>query len=290
MLHSDIAMLVVPFSQSSVGCRKTSTVVAKDGLVVGAGCEGVHWTFARALLDGVEPSPSRNPTARLWVIATAVWLLENRDYTNAEAHVEHAQRWYPTDADVLFQHGYYHGAIAAAAVQAAAREAALTLPAAREQTAEAAELLGRALVSNPDLTEARVRRGHALNVLGRSQEASDELRRAQAGVQNTQLRFYAELFLGDARLALRDYASARECFARAAALYPRAQSARLALSLVARRTGDRAAALQEIEKPLSRWSDDGVDADPWWTYRYWQLRGSAELLAELRLWFTVASR
>ncbi len=264
LLHSDIAMLVVPFSRSDQGCRTTPAMTAEDGLVVGSSCVGIHWTFARALLDNVAPSPSRNATVRLWSLATIGSMLEGRDYTNAGAHVEHIQRWFPTDADILFQHGYYHEAIAAPGVQAAARGVAMDLPSAHEQLTEAAELFRLALVSNPDLTEARVRRGRALSVLGRFQEASDELRRALAGAHNVQLRYYAELFLGDADQSLGQYASARDCYGRAVALYPRAQSPRLALSLVARRTGDRTTALREIEQPLSRQPDEWEQTDPWW--------------------------
>jgi tetratricopeptide (TPR) repeat protein len=132
------------------------------------------------------------------------------------------------------------------------------------------------------LAEARVRRGRVLRALGRYQEASDELRRAEAGLLNVQLRYYAALFLGDAHAALGQYASARDSYGRAIALYPNAQSPRLALSLVARRTGDRVAALREIATILARPADEGALADPLWTYHVWQQRPASDLLAELR--------
>jgi hypothetical protein len=289
LLHADIALLVDPVSRSDQGCRTTETMTAKDGLVVGSGCEDIHWTFARALLDNLTPSPSRSATVRLWSLATIGSMLEGRDYTNGGAHVEHIQRWFPADADILFQHGYYHEAIAAPLVQAVARDVALNLPSAHEQLREAAELFRLALVSNPDLAEARVRRGRALGGLGRFQEASDELRRALAGVLNVQLRYYAELFLGDADHALGQYASARDCYRRAVALYPGAQSPRLALSLVARLTGDRMAALGEIEQTLSRPPDEWAPTDPWWAYHVWQVRRAGDLLAELRKSFLAGS-
>ena len=281
LLHADIAMLVVPTSSTGQGCRATDAVTASDGLIVGSGCEGIHWTFARALLDNLTPSPSRSAIARLWSHATTAWMLESRDYTDAAPHVEHIQRWFPTDADVLFEHGYYHESLAAPVVQAVTRGLSLNFPSARGQLTEAAELFRRALVSNPDLAEARVRRGRVLHVLGQDQEASDELRRAQAGLHNVQLRYFAELFLGDAHEALGQYASARDCYGRAAALFPGAQSPRLALSLLARRTGDRIAALHELETILARPPDEWAYADPWWTYRVWQLRPARDLLAEL---------
>jgi len=285
LLHADIAMLVVPTSLSDQGCRVTQAVTANDGLIVGSGCEGIHWIFARALLDNLTPSPSRSATARLWSLATIAWMLEGRDYTDGRTHLEHIQRWFPADADILFQHGYYHEALAAPVVQAVARNVSLELPSAREQLTEAAELFRRALVSNPDLAEARVRRGRVLHALGQDQEASDELQRAKAGLLNVHLRYYAELFLGDAHEALGQYASARDCYGRAVALCPGAQSPRLALSLLARRTGDRIAALHELETILTRPPDEWAYADPWWTYHVWQLRPARDLLAELRTSF-----
>jgi len=289
LLHADIEMFVVPAGPSDQGCRGTPSMMAKDGQAVGSGCGGMHWIFARALLDNLAPSPSRSATARLWSLATTGWMLENRDYSNGGAHVEHVQRWFPADADILFEHGYYHDALAAPAVQAAARDASLGLPSAREQLTEAAGLFRRALVSNPDLAEARVRRGRVLGALGRHQEASDELRRAQAGLLNDQLRYYAELFLGDAHAALGQSASAQDCYGRAGALYPGAQSPRLALSLLARRTGDRLAALHEIETILARPPDEWAHTDPWWAYHVWQLRSARDLLAELRTSFLAES-
>jgi tetratricopeptide (TPR) repeat protein len=282
LLHADIAMLVVPIGLSAQGCRATEAVTAKDGLIVGSGCEDIHWSFARALLDHLTPSPSRSATARLWSLATTAWMLEGRDYTDAGPHVEHIQRWFPTDADILFEHGRYHEALAAPGVQVIARDVSLNLPSARRQLTEAAELFRLALVSNPDLAEARVRRGRVLHALGQDQEASHELRRATAGLLNVQLRYYAELFLGDAHAALGQYAPARDCYARAATLYPGAQSPRLALSLLARRTGGRVAALHELETILARPPDEWTYADPWWTYHVWQLRPARDLLAELR--------
>jgi tetratricopeptide (TPR) repeat protein len=282
ILHADIEMFVVPIIPSPQGCRARPAWTAIDGQIVGSDCRGIHWIFARALLDNLAPSPSRSATARLWSLATVASMLEDRDYSNGGAHVEHIQRWFPADADILFQHGYYHEALAAPTVQAAARDVSLDLPSARAQLTEAAELFRRALVSNPDLAEARVRRGRVLRALGRYQEASDELRRAEAGLLNVQLRYYSALFLGDAHAALGQYASARDSYGRAIALYPNAQSPRLALSLVARRTGDRVAALREIATILARPADEGALADPLWTYHVWQQRPASDLLAELR--------
>ncbi len=281
LLHADIAMLVVPYRASNAGCRPGPTAVTSDGSRVGSGCECFHWAIGRALLDLVEPAPSSRAAVRLWYLATIASLLERRDYANAGPHVEHAQKVFPLDADILFQHGCYHDALTAPLVQVAVRDLALTLASAREQLTEAAELYRKTLVSDPSRAEARVRRGRILISLARYGEAADELQEALKGARRGQLAYYGELFLGDAAQSLGRDTAARDCYRRAAALYPDAQSPHLALSLLARRTGDRASALRELEQPLVHPFPDRARTDPWWAYYDWQERRAVDVWTEL---------
>ncbi len=76
--------------------------------------------------------------------------------------------------------------------------------------------------------------------------------------------YLAELFLGREEEALGRRDEARRHYERAAELYPNAQSPRLALSRLARQTGDRASAQRALQT-LASVSD--VDrADPWWLF------------------------
>ena len=75
-----------------------------------------------------------------------------------------------------------------------------------------------------------------------------------------------ELFLGRAEEALGHDEAARAAFERASALYPNAQSPRLALSQIARRAGNRAAAQRELQAIAALPDDERRREDPWWLY------------------------
>jgi hypothetical protein len=80
------------------------------------------------------------------------------------------------------------------------------------------------------------------------------------------LLYWALLFLGkqDEMLGNRD--RARLSYERASALFPRAQSPRLALSQLARRTGDRRAAQRQLAALAGLPADEQQREDPWWDY------------------------
>ena len=110
-----------------------------------------------------------------------------------------------------------------------------------------------------------------MTLQGRHEEAANQLRRAAAAAGNSGTQYCAWLFLGVAEQSLGRADRARESFDQAAALYPRAQSAYLALSQLARRSGDRASALEAIGHVLDLSASDRQREDPWLTY----LQGSA---------------
>jgi len=78
--------------------------------------------------------------------------------------------------------------------------------------------------------------------------------------------YLAELFLGRAEETRGNDAAARAAFERASALYPKAQSPRLALSQIARRAGNRAAAQRELHALAELPNDQNQREDPWWLY------------------------
>ena len=75
----------------------------------------------------------------------------------------------------------------------------------------------------------------------------------------------AWLFLGVEEQLLGRLDLAGESFDKAAGLYPRAQSPYLALSQLARRSGDRLGAHRAIQQVLALSADDREREDPWWT-------------------------
>ena len=75
---------------------------------------------------------------------------------------------------------------------------------------------------------------------------------------------------------------ARQAYERAGALYPRAQSPRLALSALAARNGGQAEALSAIKSVLEG-DDPQRDDDPWWSYYTSQSRDLEGILTALHV-------
>jgi tetratricopeptide (TPR) repeat protein len=134
----------------------------------------------------------------------------------------------------------------------------------RNELQRAEQFFREALALAPDDVEARLRLGHTLGELGRHKEAAVELQTALDAKPDSKRLYLAELFLGRVEEALERRDVARRCYERAAALYPNAQSPELALSRLARQTGDRSAAQRSLER-LASMVDIGV-SDPWWGF------------------------
>jgi len=109
-----------------------------------------------------------------------------------------------------------------------------------------------------------VRLGHTLGELGRHKEAAAELRQAIDARPDKPRLYLAELFLGRAEAAIGRRDEARWHYERAASLYPNAQSPLLALSGLARQTGDRASAQRSLASLVA--VNDSEPFDPWWEF------------------------
>jgi tetratricopeptide (TPR) repeat protein len=153
----------------------------------------------------------------------------------------------------------------------------IALPAAEREIA--AGFLQRAIDADPQAAEPRIRLGRLLGLRGRHEDARRELVRALAQPLPPAIEYYAQLFLGTEQATLAQPDEARRAFERAEALYPHAQSPRLALSRSLRDTGDRDAALSAV-LGLDREPQPG--ADPWWAYATTHVTGAGTLIAQLR--------
>ena len=139
----------------------------------------------------------------------------------------------------------------------------------------------RALAADSSLPELHMRLGHVLLLLEHEADAAKELRVALESEGDPLLRYYGELFVGAAEERLGHADAARQAYGEAAALYPNAQSPHLALSALARRLGDRATALKELQIVFELQQADSPPDDPWWTYYKSQARNADDLLEEL---------
>ena len=296
LLHGDVAVLapramIVPTEARSTARPQRFRMEISDGREVGMNQSAVHWEIARMLLDFVKPrgsdraDPGRDEMVRQWYRATAAWMQRHEDHDRA--HLGRARELFPSDPDILFlsacQSETYAGVQIQAAVQSAVLATGVTLEVGSERTElrDAERLFRRTLEIRPEHAEARMRLGRVLALLGRHADAAAELRRASEALTETQLRYYVSLFLGAEEEALGNREAARTAYEQANTLAPVAQSPLLALSQLARRSGDRAAALRAMDRMFALEIDDPHD-DPWWWYYVDQGRDADDLLDSMR--------
>ena len=298
LLHGDVPV-IAPLAMSAeiepraVAGPERFRIEISDGREIELRQSAVHWEMARMLLDFVGPrgsdraDPGGDDMVRQWYRATAAWMQLRQ--VHDKFHLDRARELFPADPDILFLAGCQRETFAGPAIQAAVRSAVLPtgvtidVESGRGELRQAETLFRRALEIKPDHMEARLHFGRVLALLGRPADAAVELRRAVVELRETQLLYYAQLFLGSEEEALGNREAARAAYEHAAELSPTAQSPLLALSQLARRHGDRPAALRAMERLFTiPGGDPSEHDDPWWSYYVFQARDAGELLEALR--------
>jgi tetratricopeptide (TPR) repeat protein len=295
LLHTDVAMLLPTSSEPVVPSSAPGPQRLRMSLADGFGSDfrqvAVHWDLARMLLDYVKPrgsdhpAPGRDDMVRDWYRATAAWMQSREDYDTV--HLNRARDIFPTDPVILFLSGTQAETYAAPHIQSAVRSAVVpavvrfAVGSDRAELRQAEGFFRRALTLGPAPPELHLRFGHVLSLLERHADAAKELRDALASEDEAVLRYYGQLFLGAAEESLGHADAARNAYSEAVALYPAAQSPHIALSALARRRGDRATALREMQTVFEFERAESAPDDPWWTYYTAQARKADELLSAL---------
>jgi tetratricopeptide (TPR) repeat protein len=290
MLHADVAMssgsqLFDSDDSRVAGAVNRVTIRVDDGRDTAVLFGAIHWDIARSLLDVVRPAGDR--MVLRWYQATGSWMQATGFHESVD-HLSSGLRLFPKDATLLFLRGAEHESLARPAIQAAAQSA--DLPAGYQLAVQSQETefrqaeaqFRRALEVAPDHFEARLRLGGVLLLRGRSREAAEELRQANAAAADELMKYYAAMFLGAAEEAQANFDAAGELYTRASALYPNAQSPHVAHSALARRRGDRAGALAAMERVFELAAAHPDGDDPWWTYDVAAGRGHERLLDDLK--------
>ena len=294
LLQTDVAMATAnafrPVDGDATGSSQPVRLHMVDGEAAGVGAGDTYWAIARDLVDAIMPRP--DTMSRRWYIATNAWMQEARQYN--PAHLERARALFPDDPIIALLRGTQAEVYASPPIQLVARGAILPTGFVMEIGSEGAELrtaetfLQRAVRLDPSSHEAHLHFGHVLFLRGKAQEAVAELAAASMTLDPL-LRYYADLFRGAAEESLAHLDLARAAYEHAAMLFPHAQSPALALSALAARRGDRAAALQAIDAVFARREIDDSE-EPWWSYSSVQGRHADALLEELRATFREAQR
>jgi tetratricopeptide (TPR) repeat protein len=294
MLHADIGMLaqegLVRAAGPSVAGTPPSgrTVLVSDGRIRGPDDRDRHWLMASWLLDAVTPEPGQDDWVHRWYRAAASRTRRDSELASAAPLLDRAKQLFPGDALFPFHVGCLHETLASPAVQAVVaseappRGASTTVFRPGTNWAQAASAFNAALALQPEWPEARLRLGRVLGLLGRHQEAVAMLGRVLRETTDPPLVYWGSLFLGAEQVSLGRDAEARASFARARALRPAAQAPSLALSQLARQSGDRAQAVAELRAVLTLPSDEVTRYDPMWDYRAPRTSEADTLFAELR--------
>jgi tetratricopeptide (TPR) repeat protein len=314
LLHAEAAIVTPPYkiesetaSASAPGSRERSThetpiltqerlSAGEDGRKLGAVSAMWHWPFARFLLDLLVSSRHVDPFVGEWYHATSAYMLARRAWAELDPQLQRAGQILPDDAGSVFDRACYAETLGLPVVQSFATPAPPVppggislswtarrppqtsgIPPQATTNAEAERLFKRVLEIEPHYMEARVRLARLLDLRGRHEEALRELTQVLGASPPSAVAFYAHMFAGRASLNLRQLDIAREHDAAALALFPTAQSAKLALSQVEVLRGDTPAALAPL---LTLSSGDG--ADPWWEYHLCAGRDAETLLTALR--------
>lgn len=270
-MHADIARLI-PDEMQRRSVRQQRILIVSDGRHQGSRFVSIHWDLGRSLLDAVAPHPASHPGVLAWYQETSTSLLRLRSLAEATVHLPRGRQIFPTDPRLLFLSGLLHERFSSPALQAAAASIVAAnrgetgLNSARSELTRAERFFRDTLGFEPLHAEARLRHGHVLNELGRHEQAVEALRAVLDGGVTGELRYFAELLLGRAEEALGHTAAARDRYEAALAVYPRAQSPRLALSQLARRSGDRGAAQRQLQVLAEPPLDERRREDPWWHY------------------------
>jgi tetratricopeptide (TPR) repeat protein len=232
----------------------------------------------------VGARPQNDDWVRRWYRATVAALQRAAEWDSL--HVDHAREIFPSDPYLLFLSGCLHEAFASAPVQNVMRTAdvpsgfSFDIESPKSEWRKAERFFDQAVRADPTFGEARIRHGRVLGELDRHADALAQLQEALKSTADPLLQYYGELFAGAEQEALGRYADARAAYERAAAWNPSAQAPHLALSHLARRTGDRKGAFAAMQRVFETAED--IPDDPWWAYYVTPGRDAETLLDGVR--------
>jgi tetratricopeptide (TPR) repeat protein len=283
MLHTDLLTSAMrdelAKTLESAGSSALSTIRVDDAQGRAVVDFGLYWSCARTAMDFAEPTPDGQGVVGDWYIATGGYLLNQRDYSDAKPHLEHARDVLPGEPRLALLLGSVDENLASPSIQALFQggRGAMTIGARVDLLRKADFQLRSALLLDPALNEARLRLGRVLLLLGRPDEALPMLAGAESGLRRTESKYAAALFSGLAHNELGNRAEAAAAFGRASAIFPDAQSARLALAEMAMLGSNHAEALAAVQS--IKYAD--VTSDPFWRYDtdlVWNIAGPLVLL------------
>jgi len=205
---------------------------------------------------------------RRWYLAAALDRHRFLEVEGAEALLQDGLRRFPADPEMHLALGSLEETRAGSGAPERLREAE------KEHRA--------ALGADGSLVEARLRRGRVLIQLGQTAEARAEITEALRTAHDPAHRYLGLLFQGRLLERSSEFTEAVRSYREAAALFPEAQAARMALGHALDHLGN----IRDSSAELRRAVVDGAPLferpDPWAAYFYGQSSRAESLLATLR--------
>jgi tetratricopeptide (TPR) repeat protein len=270
--------------------RPSNYVTVDDGEVTGLAGANPNWTFARLLLDRINPIPPDDVFVAAWYHGAASFLLRRGNFAEVVPLLDHAVEILPEDARLLFDRGTVEESLAMGLFQQAStlpedrHEAyipgsSLTSKPVRDVTlanpvalnARARGSYERAIEINPGLIEAHVRLARQLELIGEFARAAGEIKVALGLDPVADVAFYAHLLGARAANALGRDDDAEAHVQAALQLYPEADSAWLAASQTSLHRSDPGAAIERLGKLTEAQESTAPTTavrDPWPDYIY----------------------
>jgi tetratricopeptide (TPR) repeat protein len=235
------------------------------------------------LINSISPSPSQDPMARQWYIATTAYMQHRRLYVYARENLKSALEIFPSDDKFLFYTGALHEALSLSLMQniLLPQGGKVSYGSKKSELDQARKYFLKAIEINPGFAESHIHLGRVSGCLGYHSQAAEELQHAASLTNDPQLLYYTSLYLGYefAMLSRRD--EARDQYERAATLFPAAQSPLLALSELADSKGDDEGSLLALQRVFALPSRNSKNDDPLWVYDLAHVRDALALLGEL---------
>jgi tetratricopeptide (TPR) repeat protein len=247
---------------------------------------GTDGQFELALLyaglaDSFPADAALQAFARRWYLAAA---LDRHRYLEAEgatALLQDGLRRFPADPEMHLAKGSVYETLATWPVLRDVLAEATTGRDANEHLREAEKDYRAALAADGSLVEARLRHGRVLLLLGQTGEARTEITEGLRVARDPALRYLALLFQGRLLEGASALAEAVRSYREAAALFPEAQAARMALGHALDSLGDLAASRAELGHAIVDGAPLFERPDPWAAYPYGQSSRAESLLTAL---------
>ena len=249
-------------------------VFSRDGRPVGThGLDSQIW-WGRVLvitaLSRHQASEQQRELAITWFRTVTAVFSQRLNFADLQPHLSDAAHHLADEPGVLFDAGCAAETLASPLLQATIRSRLPQRSPAPNSSLtflrDAEKKYRAARQAMPDHRESHVRLGRVLSLMGRYDEALNELETAVRLHSDTVVDYFNWLFLGDVLTHTRRFDDAVAAFVRAGSLYPDAGAPQLGVSRVHSEEGNLSGARAALANLIRTRPEAALGADPRWHY------------------------